>query len=183
MFKRQILAVVLAASALTINPALAWRGGGFGGFHGGGFGGGGFHGDAFHGPAGGEGAVVHGPDGGAAGVYHGPAGGWHAGGYGGYGGTWHADGYHAGGYWGGGYGYHGPAVVNSYYGGGCYACGAAALGVAAATTFAIGASLATLPPACSNRIVGGVAYYVCGGSWLQPQYGYNGVHYVVVPPM
>src|SRR5271157_5497347 len=159
MKKRQFLAVVLAASAMTtiwaIDPAFAWRGGGFGGFHGGGYGG--FHADSFRGPMGGGGAVVHGPDGGAAGVYRGPAGGWHAGGVGGYGGTWHADGYHAGGYWGGGYGYHGPAVVNSYYGRGCYACGAAVVGGVAA--LAIGASLATLPPACGYRVVGGVGYY------------------------
>jgi hypothetical protein len=182
MIKRQFLAVALAASALAINPAFAWRGGGFGGFHGGdSFGGGGFHGESFHGAAGGEGAVVHGPDGGAAGVYRGPAGGWHPGGVGGYGGTWHADGYHAGGYWGGGYSYHGPAVVNSYYGGGCYACGAAVIGGVAA--LAIGASLATLPPACGYRVVGGAGYYVCGGQWMQPQYGYGGVHYVVVPPL
>jgi hypothetical protein len=167
MIKRQFLAVALAAAALTIDPAYAWRGGGFGGFHAGGFGGGGFHGGGFDG-GGFHGGGVEGGD-------------WHAGGVGGYGGTWHADGYHAGGAWGGGYGYHGPAVVNSYYRGGCYACGAAAVGGLAA--LAIGASLATLPPACNYQVVGGSAYYNCGGQWLQPQYGYGGVHYVVVPPL
>ena len=151
MIKRQFLAVVLAASALSLNPAFAWRGGGFGGFHGGGFGGGGSGGGGFHG-GGFEGGGFRGPAGGEGAIVRGPAGGWHAAGVGGYGGTWHADGYHAGGAWGGGYGYHGPAVVNSYYGGGCYACGAAALGGVAA--LAIGASLATLPPACGYRIVG-----------------------------
>ena len=37
MIKRQFLAALLAASALAVNPAFAWRGGGFGGFHAGGF--------------------------------------------------------------------------------------------------------------------------------------------------
>ena len=193
MIKRRFLAVVLATTALAVNPAHAWRGGGFGGFHGGGFGGGGFHGggfdggvhgvEGFHGPAGGEGAVARGPEGGVGAVYHGPAGGWHAGGVGGYGGTWHADGYHGGGVWGGGYGYHGPAVVNSYYGAGCVACGGAAVLGAAAATYAIGASLATLPAGCNYQIVAGSAYYVCGNTWLNPRYGNNGLYYVVVPPL
>lgn len=161
----QFTAGVMAC--LAISPALAWRGGGFGGF-------GGFHD--------GGGFVARGPEGGVV------AGGWHAGGVGGYGGTWHADGYHAGGVWGGGYGYHGPVVVNSYYGAGCYACaGAAAIGAAAAVTaarnYAIGATLATLPSGCMNRIVNGVAYYICDNAWLAPRYGNNGVYYVVVNPL
>jgi hypothetical protein len=154
MIKRRILALVLSASALAANPAFAWRGGGFGGFHAGGFHGGFAGGDA-----------------------------WHAGGFHGYGGTWHADGYHAGGVWGGGYGYHGPAVVNSYYGGGCYACAGAAVGLAAAGAYAIGTSLATLPGNCSYRDVYGAAYYVCGNTWLNPQYGANGLYYQVIPPL
>ncbi len=164
MIKRRIMALVLsasaiAASALTVNPAFAWRGGGFGGFHGGGYGGGGFRSDFAGGDA------------------------WHAGGFHGYGGTWHADGYHAGGVWGGGYGYHGPAVVNSYYGGGCYACAGAAVGLAAAGAYAIGANLATLPPNCYYRLLNGGTYYVCGNTWLNPQYGANGLYYQVVPPL
>ena len=153
-------AILVLIGAAT--PALAFRGGGFGGaggFHGGGFGGfhggayGGFHGGDFghrggsaavmRGPAGGVAAVGHGPAGGVYGAARGPYGGWHAGGVGAYGGTWHTDGYHAGGYYADGF--HGPAVVNSYYANGCYACsggwGAAAAGAAAglATGAAIGA--------------------------------------------
>ena len=169
MIKRRILALVLSASALAVStlavsPALAFRGGGFGGFHGGGdFGG--YHAESFHGPDGGGATVVHGPDGGVAAVGHGPNGA--------YGGAWH------GGSWGG---YHGPAVVNSYYGGGCYACGGVAVG-AAVGAYAIGSSLATLPPNCGYRIVNGGAYYVCGSTWLNPRYGANGVVYEVVPPL
>lgn len=160
MIKRQFLAALLAASALAVNPAFAWRGGGFGGFHAGGFHAGGFGAGGFHGGA------------------------WHAGGVHAYGGTWHADGYHGGGVWGGGYGFHGPVVVNSYYHGGCFACARVGLGLAAAaTTYAIGASLATLPGSCNYRIVGGNAYYVCGSTWLQPEFGNNGVHYLVVSPL
>jgi len=168
MIKRRIMALVLSASALTastlaVSPAFAWRGGGFGGFHGGDdFGG--YHAESFHGPDGGGATVVRGPDGGVAAVGHGPNGG-----YGAYGA------YHGG--------YHGPAVVNSYYGGGCYACAGAAVGLAAVGAYSIGASLATLPPNCSYRIVNGGAYYVCGGTWLNPRYGANGVVYEVVPPL
>jgi hypothetical protein len=173
-------ALALAMASLVAAPAQAWRGGG---------------GFAVRGPDGG-GFVAHGPDGGwaAGGVHDGNA--WHAGGVGGWGGTWHADGYHAGG-WGGGYGYHGPVTVNSYYGGGCYGCGAAAGAVAgaavgaaavtgaaiAARNYAIGATLATLPDGCIARVVGGGSYYVCGGAWLQPVYGNDGVYYTVVNPM
>jgi hypothetical protein len=179
MKKILVSALALAMATLAAAPAQAWRGGGFGGFHGGG------------------GFVAHGPNGGwAAGGFH-DAGGdaWHAGGVGGWGGTWHADGYHAGG-WGGGYGYHGPVTVNSYYGGGCYGCGAAAgavagaavgaaavAGAVAARDYAIGATLATLPDGCIARVVGGGSYYVCDGAWLQPGYGNNGVFYTVVNPM
>lgn len=157
-------AVVAVMAGLAASPAFAWRGG-FGGFGGGG------------------GFVARGPEGGVV------AGGWHGGGAAGWGGTWHGDGYHAGPW--GGYGYHGPVVVNSYYGGGCYACGAAAVGAAvgaaavagAAASYAIGASLATLPSGCVDRIVGGDSYYVCGSAWLAPRYGNNGLYYVVVNPM
>lgn len=116
------------------------------------------------------------------------AGGWHAGGIGGVGG-WHAGGWHGGNYWGGGF--HGPVVVNHYYAGGCWACGGAAVaaGVAAgmaagaAAAYAIGSTVATIPAACTNQYVGGVNYFVCGGTWFQPFYGNNGVYYRVVAPL
>lgn len=174
--------LMLAAigALLAVQPADAFRGGGFGGF-----GGGGHIGGFDEGHAGGF--VARGPDGGEVA-------GWHAGGTSGSGGTWHADGYHSGGDWGG---YHGPVVVNSYYGGGCFNCGAgaavagaaiagAAVGAAAANAenrYIMGATFATLPTGCAYRFINGAAYYVCGNAWLAPQYGNNGVHYVVVPPM
>ena len=88
-------------------------------------------------------------------------------------------------------------MVNSYYGGGCWNCGAgaavagaaiagAAIGAAAASAenrYMVGATFATLPAGCAYRFMNGAAYYVCGNAWLAPQYGNNGVHYVVVPPM
>jgi hypothetical protein len=156
-------AVLTAALALGApQSADAFRGGfAGGGFHAGGFGGGG----AWH--AGG-GTAWH-----AGGVYHG-AGDW--------GGTWHGDGWHAGGWYGGGF--HGPAVVNSYYHGGCWGCGAAALGVAAAATaVAIGSLVASVPAGCPYQTVDGANYYVCGGTWYQPYYGANGLYYRVVPPL
>lgn len=114
----------------------------------------------------------------------GGVGGWHAGGFGPAGGGWAAGGWHGGGVWGGGF--HGPVVVNHYYGGGCWACGGAAVaaGVAAgaAAAYAIGSTVATIPAACVNRSVGSVNYFVCGGTWFQPFYGNNGVYYRVVPP-
>lgn len=137
---------------------------------------------AWRGGFGGGGFVARGPEGGFA------AGGWHGGGAAGWGGTWHADGYHAGNVWGAGY--HGPVVVNSYYGRGCYACGAAAVGAvagaaagAAVASYAIGASLATLPAGCVGRSVAGESYFVCNGAWLAPRYGNNGLYYVVVNPL
>ncbi len=121
-----------------------------------------------------------------AGGVGGEGGAWHAGGVDGNGGTWHNDGYHAG-VVAGGYGYHDATVVNSYYAGGCHNCGGAAVGAAAvagaAAALTVGATLATLPPACGQRFVGGDAYYVCNGSWLAPRYGNNGVYYVVVDPL
>lgn len=121
------------------------------------------------------------------------AGGWHAGGIGPAGGAWHAGGWHAGGWAGGGYwggGFHGPVVVNHYWGGGCWACGGAAVAAgvaagaaAAATAYAIGSTVATIPAGCSYQYVNGVSYSVCGGTWFQPFYGNNGVYYRVVPPM
>ena len=107
--------------------------------------------------------------------------GWH--GASDWGGTWHGDGWHAGGYYAGGF--HGPTVVNSYYGGGCWGCGAAAVGVAAAgdcrrdwkprrhrsgRDAPINTSMA--------RIITSAA-----GTWYQPYYGANGLYYRVVPPL
>jgi hypothetical protein len=142
------------------------------------------------GPYGGFAAAGRGPGGGVFGAARGPYGGWHAGGVGAYGGTWHADGYHAGGYYADGF--HGPAVVNSYYGGGCYACSAgwgvgAAAGLAAgaaigaAATYSVGATLANLPSGgCSEQIIGMASYYQCGSTWLRGYFGNNGLYYRVV---
>jgi len=155
--------LILCAAGLASDPALAWRGAGFGGFRAGGFARfGGFHAERFggfhggyhrgyyggeaavaHGPRGGEAAAVEGPRGGEAAAVKGPMGGWHAGGVGAYGGTWHADGYHPGGVWGGAYGYHGATVVNSYYAHGCVACAPVAVGAAGAAGAAVaGAAVA-----------------------------------------
>ena len=196
-----VTSLALATALGAATPALAFRGGGFGGFHGGGFGGfrgggfggfrggfGGFHGGdlGYHG---GSAFVGRGPRGGAYGAVRGPYGGWHAGGVGAYGGTWHADGYHAGGYYADGF--HGPTVVNSYYGGGCYACsagwGGVAAGVAAgaaigaAATYGAGATLANLPPGgCYEEVIGTVNYYHCGSTWFRGYFGNNGLYYRVV---
>jgi hypothetical protein len=99
--------------------------------------------------------------------------------------------------------YHPPAVVNQYYGTGCYDCGgwsgagaAAVAGVAvgaavatanaratyAATPYAYGDVYAALPAGCGYTPYGGVAYYNCGGTIFSPAYGANGVYYRVVPP-
>lgn len=155
---------LLGAASLAITPAEAWRGGGFGGV-------GGFHGGGDFGP--------RGPGGGGFDGYRGPPpGGWRGPG--------------------GGYGYHGPVVVNSYAGGGCYGCGAAAVGAAAAIgtaavvgaaeanaarNYAIGATLATLPPDCVTNIVDGASYSICGSTWFAPRYGADGLYYVAVPPL
>jgi hypothetical protein len=128
----------------------------------------------------------------------------HAGGTAGYG--WHGSsgytGYHGYGYH--GYGWHQPTVVNHYYGGGCYNCGGwggvaaagavglaagAAIGAAAASNnasnayaagYAAGATYAALPGGCAYAPINGAAFYNCGGMWLQPAYGANGVFYRTV---
>ncbi|HET6378674.1 MAG TPA: hypothetical protein VFG05_10280 [Methylocella sp.] len=166
-----IRCLVLGSALLTLalaapEEALAFRGG----FAAGGFRGlGGWHagGDAWH--AGGVDA-------------------WHGATWGG--GTWHADGWHAGGYYAGGF--HGPVVVNHYWGGGCWNCGAAvaatAAGVAAgaaigaAAAYTVGSIVATVPAGCVYRMAAGVNYYVCNGTWFQPFYGNNGLYYRVVSP-
>jgi len=184
---KALVSLALAIILPAVTPASAFRGGGFGGagsFHGGGFGG--FRGgDAV--------AVGRGPAGGVYGAVRSPYGGWHAGGVGAYGGTWHADGYHAGGYYADGF--QGPAVVNSYYGNGCYVCSAGGGGatagaaggfatgaaIGAAARYGIGATLANLPPgSCSEQILGMASYYQCGSTWLRAYFGNNGIYYRVV---
>jgi len=67
------------------------------------------------------------------------------------------DGWHAGGVYAGGF--HGPAVVNHYYGGGCWNCGGAAIAGAAigaaAVGLAVGSLVATVPAGCPYQVVGG----------------------------
>lgn len=135
----------------------------------------------------------------AGGGHWGAAGGghWAAGG----GGHYAYGGYH---YGGAGYGYHPPAVVNHYYGTGCYNCGGwgggggaavagaavglaagAAIGAAAANSaytagYAAGSVYAALPAGCIYTPVGGVTYYQCNGTWFSPAYGANGTYYNVV---
>jgi hypothetical protein len=104
--------------------------------------------------------------------------------------------------------YHPPAVVNQYYGTGCYACGGwgaaaaglavgTAVGAAAATAasanaaaaataayggYIVGDTYAALPVGCAYSPMGGTVYYSCGGPWFTPYYGANGMYYRVVPP-
>jgi hypothetical protein len=97
--------------------------------------------------------------------------------------------------------YHPPAVVNQYYGTGCYSCGGwsgaavvagAAVGVTvananaraayAANAYAVGDVYAALPAGCGYAPYGGLAYYNCGGTIFSPAYGANGIYYRVVPP-
>jgi hypothetical protein len=139
-----------------------------------------------------------GADGGTA---SGGGGAWHATGpYGStaYGGVDH--------YYGGTYAtYHPPTVVNSYYGSGCTNCGGWPVAGAAAAGGFLGARLAaqqeaaaaaaapvvpsytmgeivpTLPAGCALSNVAGTSYYNCGGTWLSPSFGANGVYYRVVP--
>lgn len=106
--------------------------------------------------------------------------------------------------------YHQPAVVNNYNGGGWGApVGAAvvgglavgavvgasvassanananayAAGAAAATAaYQIGATYGALPHGCAYLSYGGSPYYNCGGAWMAPAYGANGLYYRVVSP-
>jgi hypothetical protein len=92
--------------------------------------------------------------------------------------------------------YHPPAVVNQYYGTGCYNCGgwsgagavaagAAGLAVgaaaASAAAYSNGDIYAALPYGCSYAPYYGAAYYNCAGTWFVPNYGANGLYYRVVP--
>jgi hypothetical protein len=82
--------------------------------------------------------------------------------------------------------YHQPSVVN-HYGTTCVNCrpaewGApAALGVAAGvgTATAVATTVTAPPAGCAYRPI--LHRYDCGGTWLEPAYGANGVYYRVVP--
>lgn len=98
------------------------------------------------------------------------------------------------------YAYHPPTEVN-YYGAGCYNCGGystagavaagVVVGAAAATaaesskadtpTYVVGNVYPALPSGCSEPTVQGTTYYLCGNTWFKPNFGANGVYYVVVP--
>ncbi len=58
-----------------------------------------------------------------------------------------------------------------------------AAGVAAGTAQAnaIGTIYATLPTGCAYQPAGATAYYHCGGFWVEPAFGANGVYYRSVP--
>jgi hypothetical protein len=61
-----------------------------------------------------------------------------------------------------------------------YDSGVAAGSAQAADTYAMGALYPKLPAGCIKPTVQGVAYYLCGNTWFQPNYGANGVYYKVV---
>ena len=54
-------------------------------------------------------------------------------------------------------------------------------GAAAASAYPIGATYGALPGSCAYTSYGGAPYYNCGGAWMAPAYGANGVYYRVVP--
>mgnify|MGYP007043344106 CR=1 FL=1 len=57
-----------------------------------------------------------------------------------------------------------------------------AVGTAAAVTAAaIGAVVYSLPSGCGYRMVHGVRYYECGGTWYEQRYAGSQLTYVVVP--
>jgi hypothetical protein len=96
-----------------------------------------------------------------------------------------------GSYYGGYPAYHPPVAVPYYSGSGCYGCAAAAgavagvavgaaVGAAAASAAAAPGAYATLPAGCIYRVLPHA--YECGGVWLAPAYGANGVYYSSVPP-
>ena len=59
-----------------------------------------------------------------------------------------------------------------------YSAGVAAGEAAAAP---VGGVYTTLPANCQYRAVGGANEFQCGGTWLAPAYGANGLYYKVVP--
>lgn len=189
-----VLGLVAGALALP-EPALAWRGGGFGGFSGGGGRVGNMHYGDIHGPGGSTYYAGRPGEGGAV-AHENNNGVWHAGGVNANGGTWHSDGYHGNAYYAGGW--HSPTVVNNYVAGGCAGCGwggavaGAAVGTAvgmaagaaiatAARPYPVGEVVVTPPPSgCGYQGYAGVNYYVCGPTWFRPYYGSNGLYYRVV---
>jgi len=68
---------------------------------------------------------------------------------------------------------------HNYYRGAAYAAPVVAAGAAA---LAVGATVVSLPPACSNVVINGVTYYQCGGTYYQAAYDGPNVVYVVVQP-
>jgi hypothetical protein len=50
------------------------------------------------------------------------------------------------------------------------------------TAIVVGSVVNSLPPACTQVLVGNVVYQQCGGYWYQPQYVGSSVTYVVVNP-
>jgi len=87
--------------------------------------------------------------------------------------------------------YHPPVAVPYYSGSGCYGCAAAAgavagaavgaaAGAAAASAAPPGGAYAVLPAGCVYRPL--PHKYDCGGMWLAPAYGANGVYYRAVAP-
>jgi hypothetical protein len=47
---------------------------------------------------------------------------------------------------------------------------------------AVGTVVRSLPPSCTARVVGNVAYQQCGGAWYRPAYAGTTVSYTVVAP-
>ena len=62
------------------------------------------------------------------------------------------------------------------------ALGAAAGVAGAATSEALGSSVAALPPSCSTVVVNGIGYSQCGSTWYEPYYSGTTVQYMVVSP-
>ena len=54
--------------------------------------------------------------------------------------------------------------------------------MAAGVAAGAGGIYATLPAGCQYSAVGGGTYYNCGGMWLIPAYGANGLYYKQVAP-
>ena len=52
---------------------------------------------------------------------------------------------------------------------------------ASSASYSMGEIVATAPTGCATPAIGGMTYYLCGNTWLQPAYGANGVYYRVVP--
>jgi len=62
------------------------------------------------------------------------------------------------------------------------ATAAAVTATVAVTAAVVGSIVNTIPPSCSNVMIGNMLYYQCGSSWYQPQYVGTSVTYIVVPP-